>query len=251
LWEFDWVIFAFSQPFLYHYYNFNIIISIMLTTFLSHFNTIDKQLDDIVASDKFLPYNEKINTIAHGHYALTPRLRHHSDQLKYFGELRNLLIHHQGGNRHYIEITQEALDDITSLSQWITKPPSVREYMSSPVITCGLDNHVRDILKTHQTHYGHIPVMDGGVLVGGLSNDLLLQRIGKQGMIPMDELLVRNIPLVKPHHYHLISPEMSIVDAIHLFAERGDYHALLIDNKNDIQGIITRHDIPKIVEYIV
>ncbi|USN56979.1 MAG: hypothetical protein H6766_00425 [Candidatus Peribacteria bacterium] len=133
----------------------------MLITFLAHFNTIDKQLDEIVQSDKFLPYNEKINKIAHGHYGISPWVRHHSDQLKYLGEIRNLLIHHQGEDRDYIQITQEALDDIATLSAFIATPPSVTEYMSSPVVTCAPSNHVRHILQTYQTHFGHIPVMEG------------------------------------------------------------------------------------------
>lgn len=133
----------------------------MLTTFLAHFNTIDKQLDDVIASDKFLPYNEKINKIAHGHYPLTPWMRHHSDQLKYLGEIRNLLIHHQGEDRHYIEITQEALDDIATLSDFLVTPPSVTQYISSPVVTCTPDDHVHNVLQEYQTRYGHIPVMDG------------------------------------------------------------------------------------------
>lgn len=134
---------------------------LMLTTFLAHFNTIDKQLDDIVQSDKFLPYNEKINKIAHGHYAISPWVRHHSDQLKYLGEIRNLLIHHQGEDHNYVQITQEAIDDIVTLSKFLATPPSMTDYMSSPVVTCAPSDHVRDVLQAHQTRFGHILVIDG------------------------------------------------------------------------------------------
>lgn len=152
----------------------------MLKTFLSHFNTIDKQLDVIIGSDKFLPYNEKLNKIAHGTYALTPWIRHHIDQLKYFGEIRNMIIHHQGESHHYVQLTREAIDDVEKIALFVTQSPAVSEYMTPNVITCRLDDTLSDVIQHNGNQYDHIPVLSDGEIVGGVSSELFVSWIATQ-----------------------------------------------------------------------
>lgn len=147
-----------------------------------------------------------------------------------------MIIHHQGDQREYVQISESAIDDITTLAEVITLPPSVQTYAHQPVLVCREGDLLSDVIQSNNHRYNSIPVIDEyGVVIGGLESDHLTQRMGTQTQIDMQTLRVGDVPLIKPHHYRQIDSSVDVFEAIHMFADRGDIYALLVMQDNTIQ----------------
>lgn len=105
--------------------------------FVSLFNEIDKYLDKLLQTEKFLPYNEKLKQVSDGEFNITPFVKKHLAKLKYFGELRNHIAHGQQLEGQYYSVpTYHAVDEIRKCKEEILKPVSCFDLFKKEVYAC-------------------------------------------------------------------------------------------------------------------
>ncbi len=140
--------------------------------YLALFNAIDKHLDKVLGEDVFLPFNEKIKRIAHGHYPISWFVKLHQYQLKYFGELRNHITHGIKQHGHTMAYpSSHAIAKLQRFKESILQPPRAIDVFARKVYTCLDTDLFTDVLSMmHEYGYTHVPVYDeAGHFVGVLT----------------------------------------------------------------------------------
>lgn len=112
--------------------------------FLSHYNEIDKLFTAILELDKYIPFHEKIHAISAGDYPIRRCVQKHQQKLRYFGDLRNQIVHgfHQD-HHHYVLVSEYACQQIKVLVDELHTPKSPHKmfhktiHIGEPWITIG------------------------------------------------------------------------------------------------------------------
>ena len=130
--------------------------------FVSLFNEIDKYLDKLLQTEKFLPYNEKLKQIIEGEYNIAPFVKKHQAKLKYFGELRNHIAHGQQLEGQYYSVpTYHAVDEVRKCKDQILKPMSCYELFKKEVVGCKTTDLLQNVIIEMKNHNNsHLPVYD-------------------------------------------------------------------------------------------
>jgi hypothetical protein len=97
-------------------------------TFLAYFNQIDKYLSYILSTQKYIPYHERVTMIIRGKYIVSHFVNRFESKLRYFGDLRNQLVHgFRLDNKHYLVVSDHALQEISSIHDELVKPQTLAE----------------------------------------------------------------------------------------------------------------------------
>ena len=95
-------------------------------TFLAYFNQIDKFFEVVLGATDYIPYTEKIEKVARGIYPVSAFVKKFQQKLKYFGDLRNQIVHgFRLDQHHYLLVSEYALDQIKKTYTHLTTPPIV------------------------------------------------------------------------------------------------------------------------------
>jgi hypothetical protein len=121
--------------------------------YLALFNAIDKHLDKVLGEDVFLPFNEKIKRVAHGHYPISRFVKLHQYQLKYFGELRNHITHGIKQHGHTMAYpSSHAIEKLQRFRDAILQPPRAIDVFVRQVYTCHDTDLFTDVLSMMYKH---------------------------------------------------------------------------------------------------
>ena len=129
--------------------------------FIEQFNLIDKFFDHLLGNERFMPYNEKLKTIRQGGFALSRFVNIHQRELKYLGEIRNLLSH--GLKIQGKELwcpTEHALTLLATYHDAITSPPTCYTLFKKPVYHAHMHDSLLGIVNNNIDHVHHIPLYD-------------------------------------------------------------------------------------------
>ncbi|MDD5142947.1 CBS domain-containing protein [Methanoregula sp.] len=109
----------------------------------------------------------------------------------------------------------------------------VRDYMTYDVISVDLNGAVRDVIdKIQKTNHDGFPVVDGTRVVGYISaRDLLFI----QADAPIDQVMSKNLIVA--------DPDMDINDAARVIFRSGIQKLPVVDEKNNLLGIISNADV--------
>ncbi|MHB8101515.1 MAG: CBS domain-containing protein [Methanosarcina sp.] len=118
----------------------------------------------------------------------------------------------------------------------------IRDLMHSPVIHVSPDDSVEEVVNLMHVHgFSQIPVLEGSVPVGSISEDMIVRLMGESKKKPISQLKVSGI---MGESFPTVSPGVSISIVSHILEENP---AVLVVEKGTIVGVITKHDVMKLL----
>lgn len=236
-------------------------------TFLAYYNQIDKYLAYILGLTKYMPYNEKLVILADGNYSVSNFVHAYQNKLRYFGDLRNQLVHgFRLENKHYVLASDYAVEEIEKVYEELRKPTSVSQAFGREVYTCTLDDVLREvIIVMRQELNTHVPVYDKkGNFVEMLSESTIAYRIadqiGDDGEIHLADIKVGDVSLKNTNdEFVFVEASKSIYDIEQLFAQTlqakkrlGAAFVTKTGSSDEvITGIVTAMDLPRLADHFV
>lgn len=109
-----------------------------------------------------MPFIEKVDRIAQGRYPVTAFVRKYQHKLKYFGDLRNQVVHgFRLEQHHYLLASDYAVNQIKTIYEHLTKPPIVRDCCLKDIPVVRLDTPLREVIILLTQHdFSALPVRD-------------------------------------------------------------------------------------------
>jgi hypothetical protein len=174
-----------------------------------------------------MPYNEKVTVIADGTYNVSNFVSLYQNKLRYFGDLRNQLVHgFRLENKHYVLASDYAVEEIKTIYEELRKPTSVQQAFGREVYTCTLSDDLRDVIVVMRQELNtHVPVYDSkDVFVEMLSESTIAywiaDQIGDDGQIHLADIKVGDVPLENTNdEFTFVEATKSIYDIEQLFAQ--------------------------------
>lgn len=150
--------------------------------FLSWYNKIDKFLSRVLEIKKYIPYSEKIDLVIQKGAQWSYVLDQYQSSFLYFWELRNQLVHWFSLNqKHFLEVSEYAVQQIKSLYSWLTAPKTVGEVFAWEVYSCTTNDLLSQVIVTMKSELNtHVPVYHEWVFVEMLSESTIAYRLAEQ-----------------------------------------------------------------------
>jgi len=225
--------------------------------FLAAFNDIEEILRNRAkrerGEDTFLGLFKRLE-----HDRLVGRFK---KQLLKLAGLRNILVHHNGPA--ITEPTDIALETLEKIRQVLTKPPSVLEISSRPLILCTDDTSIKEVVRyMHEKKYTQMPVTHEKHLIGIFSNETLqrwvAEHISDDGLLAVEKLvhdIREHLDPLFPEDFLPRNAEAFIIEKLFSNTATRRINALFVTENGRIDecllGIITPHDLLKLQEYLV
>ncbi|EXJ23225.1 CBS domain containing protein [Alkalibacterium sp. AK22] len=187
----------------------------------------------------------------------------YTTEIDFYRELRNLLIHHSLEGEVAAYPSDALIREVEWVTQQIKYSKKVKDLFLKRVRTFNIDDPLDKVLNTvSRVRYTQFPVFDGAELAGMLSSVGITKYIARAKGQEMGNLMnttVRQILMLEDDRdfYRVISQETSIFDIEEVFQRQmkdGHFSFTLlisrqgsITGKDDLIGIITPWDIPKVV----
>lgn len=132
-------------------------------TFLAYFNHVDKFLEVVLGISSYLPFAEKVEKVAHGNYPVTSFVKKYHQKLKYFGDLRNQVVHgFRLDQHHYLLASDYAVEQIKTVYERLTKPPSVTRFLRDDIPVLSPHSTLKEaIAQFVRTWLAGMPIYDG------------------------------------------------------------------------------------------
>lgn len=132
--------------------------------FLDAYARIEKDMYDIIRETKYVPFSQMISRAAKENIVISA----HQNDLRQYHELRNAIVHERGKECEIIaEPCDSVTEDIENIADLLEARTDIMSIASSPVITVGPDDPVRDAYrKMRKMKTSKIPVYEQGVYTG-------------------------------------------------------------------------------------
>jgi predicted transcriptional regulator len=129
-------------------------------------------------------------------------IRLYQEKLRYFGDLRNQLVHgFRLDNNHYVLASDHAVAEIQTLYEEAKEPTSVSDVFSREVYICYTHDFLSEVIQIMKENLNtHIPVYTpDGVFVEMLSESTiaywLAEEIGDDGEVHLAQVKVSDVTL--------------------------------------------------------
>jgi len=233
------------------------------TTFLSYFNRIDGFLGIVLWTENYLPFAEKIDQLATGHYPVSNFVRAYQHKLKYFGDLRNQLVHGFSlDQHHYLLASDYAIQQIKSVQDALEKPPEVKTLFSRSLPVCTLQTPLQKIIhQMRQTKAHYLPIYtDKKVFIGLISERMIIGFLDIHPEVDTATISVdKVIAETTGESYLFMSVTTSLYEIEWVFSrqreEEKELSIIFLTASGDITdkiiGYITAADLPKITEAVI
>lgn len=118
----------------------------------------------------------------------------------------------------------------------------VRNIMHGPVIHTNSDRSIEEAARTMERHgFSQMPIIDNGVPVGSISTDQIVHSMTDQDIRKVSHLLVKN---VMGDSFPTVSPTTD-ANTVSRILEKNP--AVLVLDKGKVVGVVTKHDIMKML----
>lgn len=120
-------------------------------------------MDQVLWLVRYTPFIEKMQLLIDGSYHISPVIRKYQQKIRYFGDLRNQMVHgFRMDQHHYLEVSDFAVEQIKEVYAHLTQPKTITElFWKDGVHTCQLDQPLSEVLTMMYTHkLTHIPIYD-------------------------------------------------------------------------------------------
>ncbi|AGF95703.1 MULTISPECIES: helix-turn-helix domain-containing protein [Methanosarcina] len=119
----------------------------------------------------------------------------------------------------------------------------IRDLMHSPVLHVSPEDSVEEVVNLMHVHgFSQIPVLDRGVPVGSVSEDMIVRLMGESKKKPISQLKVSGI---MGESFPTVSPGISISVVSHILEGNP---AVLVVEKGTVVGVVTKHDVMKLLQ---
>ena len=223
--------------------------------FIVAFATIERCLNAITKPPKYVPFRTNARVAARYNAVIS----NHLDELCSYAELRNCIVHVRDDQR---EIQAQPTDAVTAnierIADLLTKDHSVMNYVTSPVIVARGGEKLTDALKRMDDHgIQKLPVYSQGKFLGLLTLQWVVHQMLGSGYNPespvaecMDDSTKETVMF--------LDQSAKLEQVIKLFS---DFTALKLgapvllvtehgDHDEDPLGIITQHDLARIISHL-
>lgn len=233
--------------------------------FLWYYNKIDKFLAHLIGAKVYIPYSDKVQRIADGGYPQSKFVRLYQNKLRYFGDLRNQLVHGFSlENKHYVVASDYAVEQVKWVFKELTSPQTVSDLFTGEVYCVVLHDSLKEVIEVMRNELNtHVPVYDSEwAFVEMLSESTIAYWVADAGheSIDLSALTVADIPLENTNDtFVFVEQSRSVYEIETLFAqsfaEKKRLGAVFItekgNNKEPITGIITAMDLPKLASSVI
>lgn len=136
-------------------------------TYLAYFNQIDKYLSYVLKLQKYVPYHERVTMITRGKYAVSHFVSRFEAKLRYFGDLRNQLVHgFRLDNKHFLIVSDHALEQITSIHDELTKPKTLQDIFDQKIVSAKQSDSLESVMeRMSEEKLKYLPVYDDSIFV--------------------------------------------------------------------------------------
>ena len=118
----------------------------------------------------------------------------------------------------------------------------IRDLIQSPVIHISPDDSVEDVVNLmHEHGYSQIPVLDHGIPVGSVSEDLIVKLMAETKKKSVSNMKVLEI---MGEAFPTVSPSISISVVSHMLEANP---AVLVVELGKVVGVVTKHDVMKLL----
>lgn len=215
-------------------------------TFLSYFNQIDKYLSYILWLKKYVPYHERVTMVATGKISISRFVQKVEDKLRYFWDLRNQLVHgFRLDNKHYLVVSDHALEQISALHDELTKPRLATELAHKPLIAQTIDSLEILVQQLTENKISYLPVSHEDRFTWVLWFQDVLARLNLDKKVDISELTVWDIDVSSYVEYRFVDKQTNIYQVQDLLSQK-DVEVVLITEDgtadSDIVGMISALD---------
>lgn len=193
----------------------------------------------------------------------------HKEKIDFYREFRNLMEHKVTLNRPpFAEPSNHLISDILRTIEDIKNPSRVREIFLSKVVTFQVDDNLSQVLEIIKyENYSQFPVFDGDEFLGIISENGITAFLAKsveEDIISIKEIKIKEILTVIKDEavdaYNIVNSNKLVYEVEDLFissTKKGNPRFIVlishssnrINKPEDIAGIITPWDMPKMNEY--
>ncbi|MDY9926982.1 CBS domain-containing protein [Methanosarcina sp.] len=119
----------------------------------------------------------------------------------------------------------------------------IRDLMHSPVLHVSPEDSVEEVVNLMHVHgISQIPVLDRGIPVGSVSEDMIVKLMGESKKRSISQLKVSGI---MGESFPTVSPGISISVVSHILEGNP---AVLVVEKGTVVGVVTKHDVMKLLQ---
>lgn len=228
-------------------------------TFLDLFNQLEQLLDEMNHSTEHYGFRRLVENLS----KRNKLVNNFKVQLIEYNELRNAIVHKSTG-RPIAEPYPEVVGEMQHMLDVLSRPPLAVDIATSPVYTCTTQTTLKELVtQMSQNHYTSIPVYHDDRFVGVFSDNSVTKYLANtKQAIDLDSTLVSQVleccddPNGKNNAYQFVDKHTdayTVRDEFMKFTrEKKRLGAIFItehgDKNEDIVGIITPLDLPKIEE---
>lgn len=226
-------------------------------TFLDLFNQLEQHLDKISQSIDHLGFRRLVENLSKTNQVID----NFKLQLIEYNELRNAIVHKSTGEA-IAEPHPEVIGEMQHIYQVLTNPPQAISIAATPVYTCTTQTSVLEVIKAMSTNfYTSIPVYHDQSLVGVFSDNSITKWLADDNEAgDLGQLLIGQLqnyfdqPDSKFNSYQFLPLATNVFTVRRAFTrftqEKKRLGAIFLTsnglNTEDIVGIITAWDLPKI-----
>lgn len=225
--------------------------------FLATFNQIDKFLSWTLKLKSYVPYHERITMITRGKTIVTSFVRMFEDKLRYFGDLRNQIVHgYRLDQHHYLYVSDYALEQIQTLHDELIKPKTALQLFGTPVAKLHIWQTVSEsVQRLRELNKRYAPVFDDKIYKWTFSEHTLFTLLSEKWPAVMDATL-GDIHLYEAwDHAKFLDSSTSIYELEQYFEWEHKSHVLYLTpwGKKDvlIEGVISILDVPSINDHFL
>lgn len=219
---------------------------------MAYFNQIDKYLSYILWLKKYVPYHERVTIIASGQTPVTRFVKSFEDKLRYFGDLRNQLVHgFRLENKHYLIVSDHALDQIQTIHDNLTKPQTLVDISADKqdlIIAQETDMVDSTLQMMSESHLQYMPVYADQQLVWVLSFQDIMRWLVMDKTIDTSTTTLADVDVTHYTEYAYISADTSIYQVQDMFDSDATIEVLLVTadgtSAHPITSMLSVYDLP-------
>lgn len=191
----------------------------------------------------------------------------YKDELHLIRKLRNLLVHEKKTIQYDIaEPSEVVIQQMNFIRKQIIQPATAGDHFSRRVFSFNIDDSLERLLYfINEKHLYQFPIFDHQGLAGVLSHNGITNWLAhdfSKNSINFKKITINEIVTDEDsyYHYEVIPSDKSLFDVEAMFSSnllvgRSQYVILIsdqekIENWEDLQGIITPWDLPKLMDLL-
>ncbi|ULG74262.1 CBS domain-containing protein [Macrococcus brunensis] len=231
-----------------------------LDQFLTAFNLLHE------AMKKYTKRDDNFGSLLYQLKEKHPVIKQYQDDIDMARELRNLLVHEKKETFNIAEPTTEFIDMLTTIRQQFENPTTVSIFSKEVISLSDTDSLLKVLELVEQYHVSQYPVFQGQRLLGILTDNGItnwLSSVRKEAPLDLTKYKVSELLSQddKGASYEVVKQNMPLYEIekkmIERINQKGQSKLVLLISKTgtikqreDIIGIITPGDMPKVMEHL-